>query len=180
MIVNRLVVLHRESANAQQIFDLALSVQKDSSASGGWEKTSLALQSTRGALAKVVAAGIENCAAGTEKIEEAMHSKALAEIGRLEKFLPSIAVLATVSPLLGLLGTVTGMITTFNTIAAYGSSDPRLLSGGISEALITTEAGLIIAIPVMLVHSLLSSRVDRIIEEMEKAIVRTVNIFSEK
>jgi biopolymer transport protein ExbB len=176
MIVNRLIVLQRESANAQQIFDRAISVQENSD----WEEASGALRSSRTALAKVIAAGIENRAGGIEKIEEAMHSKALAEAGRLERFLPSIAVLATVSPLLGLLGTVTGMITTFNTIAAYGSSDPRLLSGGISEALITTEAGLIIAIPVMLIHSLLSSRVDRITEEMEKAIARTVNIFSEK
>jgi biopolymer transport protein ExbB len=176
MIVNRLIVLHREAADAQQIFERALSIQKNST----WEEASGALRNTRTALAAVIAAGIEDRAAGIEKIEESMHSKALAEIGRLERFLPSIAVLATVSPLLGLLGTVTGMITTFNTIAAYGSSDPRLLSGGISEALITTEAGLIIAIPVMLIHSLLSSRVDRIIEEMEKAIVRAVNIFSEK
>ena len=176
MIVNRLIVLHREAADAQQIFERALSIQKNST----WEEASGALRNTRTALAAVIAAGIEDRAAGIEKIEESMHSKALAEIGRLERFLPSIAVLATVSPLLGLLGTVTGMITTFNTIAAYGSSDPRLLSGGISEALITTEAGLIIAIPVMLIHSLLSSRVDRIIEEMEKAIVRAVNIFSQK
>jgi biopolymer transport protein ExbB len=176
MVVNRLIVLHRESADAQQIFERALSVQKNSN----WEEASGKLRSAHGALAAVLSAGIENRAGGIEKIEEAMRSASLAQIGRLERFLPSIAVLATVSPLLGLLGTVTGMIATFNTIAAFGSSDPRLLSGGISEALITPEAGLIIAIPVMLIHSLLCSRVDRIIEEMEKAIVKTVNIFSEE
>lgn len=176
MIVNRFIVLQRESANAEEVFGRALSVKENCAC----EAASGALRRRSGALEAVIAAGIENRAGGAQKIEEAMQQAALGQVGRLERFLPSIAVLATVAPLLGLLGTVTGMITTFNAIAAYGSSDPRLLSGGISEALITTEAGLIIAIPVMLLHSLLSSRVDRIIEEMEKAIVKAVNIFSEK
>ncbi|MFH1423330.1 MAG: MotA/TolQ/ExbB proton channel family protein [Planctomycetota bacterium] len=173
MLLNRLFVLRKEPASADKLFKQTLSVQKTSD----WEKAADKLYSTRNALSTVIAAGIENRETSAEKMEENMRSAAIVEVGRLEKFLHSIAVLATISPLLGLLGTVTGMISTFNTITAYGSSDPRLLSSGISEALITTEAGLIIAIPIMLLHSLLSSRVDKIIDEMEKAIVKTVNIF---
>jgi biopolymer transport protein ExbB len=176
MIVHRSLILRRESASAEEVFDRTLSLQKDSA----WDEASQTLRTIPGALAAVIAAGIENRQAGAEKIEEAMHQTALTQIGRLERFLPTIAVLATVEPLLGLLGTVTGMIRTFNTIAAYGSSDPRMLSAGISEALITTEAGLMVAIPVILIHSLLSSRVDGIIERMEKAIARTVSVFPEK
>jgi biopolymer transport protein ExbB len=73
------------------------------------------------------------------------------------------------------LGTVTGMIHTFRLIAVFGTGDPRLLSGGISEALITTEAGLIVAIPLLLWHALLSRRVRAVSEGLEKSAVSFIN-----
>ncbi len=90
------------------------------------------------------------------------------ESSKLNGGLPTIAVLAAVSPLLGLLGTVTGMIDTFQSITLYGTGDPKIMSGGISEALITTQLGLAVAIPLVLLHSLLTGRVNRLVEKLGK------------
>jgi len=90
------------------------------------------------------------------------------EASILNRGLPTIAVLAAVSPLLGLLGTVTGMIETFQSITLFGTGDPKLMSGGISQALITTQQGLSVAIPLVLFHSLLVGRANRLIEKLGK------------
>jgi biopolymer transport protein ExbB len=82
---------------------------------------------------------------------------------------------AAVAPLLGLLGTVTGMIHTFRLISVFGTGDPRLLSAGISEALITTEAGLVVAIPLLLLHAFLSRRVQRLSEGLETSAITFLN-----
>lgn len=91
----------------------------------------------------------------------------LAELPECRKGLGSLAVLATIAPLLGLLGTVAGMIETFQAITAYGNSDPQVLSSGISQALLTTKFGLIAAVPLMLLHSLLTSKSDSIVHVIE-------------
>ena len=72
------------------------------------------------------------------------------------------------APLLGLLGTVTGMINTFQIITLYGAGDARMMSGGISEALITTQLGLAVAVPIMILHHILERRVDKILGDMEE------------
>ncbi len=90
------------------------------------------------------------------------------ESSLLNRGLPTVAVLAAVSPLLGLLGTVTGMIETFQSITLFGTGDPKLMSGGISQALITTQLGLAVAIPLVLFHSLLTGRVNRLVERLGK------------
>lgn len=91
-----------------------------------------------------------------------------AESSLLNRGLPTVAVLAAVSPLLGLLGTVTGMIETFQSITLFGTGDPKLMSGGISQALVTTQLGLAVAIPLVLLHSLLTGRVNRLVETLGK------------
>jgi len=90
------------------------------------------------------------------------------ESARLQRGLATVAVLAAVSPLLGLLGTVTGMIQTFQSITLFGTGDPKLMSGGISEALITTQLGLSVAIPLVLLHSLLTGRANAVIDTLGK------------
>ncbi len=97
------------------------------------------------------------------------------EIPRLERFLSTLGMLAAISPLLGLLGTVTGMINTFHVITWYGAGDPRMMSGGISEALVTTMLGLSAAIPIMMCHTLLSRKVENVIARMEEKAVAFVN-----
>lgn len=84
-------------------------------------------------------------------------------IPKLEGSLPTIAVIGTILPMLGLLGTVTGMINVFDTIAIHGTGDPQQMAGGISQALLTTASGLIIAIPVIFSHHLLSKRLRHVL-----------------
>ncbi|MEM6708910.1 MAG: MotA/TolQ/ExbB proton channel family protein [Pseudomonadota bacterium] len=93
------------------------------------------------------------------------------ERDRLERFLGVIAVTATTSPLLGLLGTVSGMITTFSMMTIFGSGDASVVSGGISEALVTTEMGLIVAIPALIIHALLSRRATTYLATLESTAV---------
>jgi len=90
------------------------------------------------------------------------------ESSLLYRGLATVAVLAAVAPLLGLLGTVTGMIETFQSITLFGTGDPKLMSGGISQALVTTQLGLSVAIPLVLFHSLLVGRANRLVEKLGK------------
>jgi len=99
----------------------------------------------------------------------------LHELPRVERGLSVLAVLGAIAPLLGLLGTVSGMIDTFRVITLFGTGDPKMMSGGISEALITTELGLAVAIPIMLFHTFLSRRVEHIVGEMEEKAVFLTN-----
>lgn len=99
--------------------------------------------------------------------EEFLEEKIYTFIPKLEKMMPTLNVLGVIAPLLGLLGTVTGMIATFDVITVHGSGNPGLLSKGISEALITTELGLMAAIPIILFHSLLNSRIEKNINDLE-------------
>lgn len=103
-----------------------------------------------------------------ELLEDLLDESILKETPKLERFLTTLATLGAVSPLLGLLGTVTGMIHTFQSITVFGTGDPRLLAGGISEALVTTQVGLSIAIPVLLVHHFLSRRVEKIEDDLDE------------
>jgi len=128
-----------------------------------------------GPVARALEAGLGARAGGRDAVEEAVQAAALRALPRLERFLAGLAACVAVAPLLGLLGTVTGMIYTFNVITVYGTGDPRLLSGGISEALITTEVGLAIAIPAMLAHHLLLGRVDRTVSATETLGAAMVN-----
>lgn len=132
----------------------------------------------RGPVGKILQAGIDHIKEPRELIEEVMYEKILARRLKLERFLPFVAISASSAPLLGLLGTVTGIINTFKLITVFGSGDVKTLSGGISEALITTEYGLIVAIPSLLVHAFLSRKVRNIVNQMEKAAVALINQVS--
>jgi len=123
----------------------------------------------------VLEAGLKARHEDRETLESILQESILRELPRVERGLSILAVLGAVAPLLGLLGTVTGMIDTFRVITLYGTGDPKLMSGGISEALVTTEVGLAIAIPVMLAHVFLSRRADQIIGEMEEHAVSLTN-----
>ncbi len=111
------------------------------------------------------------------EMENALQEAILGEIPAIERFLSTLGMLAAIAPLLGLLGTVTGMINTFHVITYYGTGDPRMMSGGISEALVTTMLGLSVAIPIMLAHTLLSRRVETQISKMEEKSVAFVNMM---
>lgn len=111
-----------------------------------------------------------------QEVENILQESILGEIPGIERFLSTLGMLAAIAPLMGLLGTVTGMINTFHVITCYGAGDPRMMSGGISEALVTTMLGLSVAIPIMLFHTLLSRRVETQIGLMEEKSVAFVNM----
>lgn len=106
-----------------------------------------------------------------EERDDLLFALLIEEKSRLERFLGAIAVTATVSPLLGLLGTVSGMINTFNMMTLFGAGDPSIVSGGISEALITTELGLVVAIPALIMHALLTRKANSYIESLESSAI---------
>lgn len=113
-------------------------------------------------------------------LEEILYEKILRARPFLERGLPFLALTAATAPLLGLLGTVTGMIQTFDMIALFGTGDPGVLSGGISEALVTTQFGLIVAVPALLAHAFLQRRVKAIQANMEEVSIRLLNDLEEK
>ncbi|MFT5837377.1 MAG: biopolymer transport protein ExbB [Candidatus Azotimanducaceae bacterium] len=123
----------------------------------------------------ILPAGAEHADAKRGTLEEILYERILAARPRLERFLPFIALTAAAAPLLGLLGTVTGMIKTFNLITIFGTGDAKSLSSGISEALVTTALGLLVAIPALIIHGLLSSMVRQKIGDMEQAAVAFIN-----
>ncbi|HEV7714452.1 MAG TPA: MotA/TolQ/ExbB proton channel family protein [Steroidobacteraceae bacterium] len=123
-------------------------------------------------LGRVLAAGLSNRHRSREQMMERLEDTGRHVIHELERFLNTLGTIAGVSPLLGLLGTVTGIIKAFNAIQAGGMGDPRALSGGIAQALITTAAGLLVAIPSLFAYRLLRSKVDGIVIAMEKDAIR--------
>ncbi len=129
----------------------------------------------KGPSGEMVRAGLEHLTEPKTLIEEVMFEKMLDTRLRLNSFLSFVAVCAAAAPLLGLLGTVTGIINTFKLITVFGTGDAKTLSSGISEALITTEFGLIIAIPSLLLHAFLSRKARRLIDGMEKTAVALLN-----
>lgn len=129
----------------------------------------------RGPAGYMLQSAIEHLHQSKELVEEVMYERILEARTRLNKALPFIAVCASSAPLLGLLGTVTGIINTFKMISAFGSGDVKTLSGGISEALVTTEFGLLVAIPSLLLHAFLNRRAKSLIDRMERIAVAVMN-----
>lgn len=134
-------------------------------------------------IANILKAGILKYDRPRAQIKEAIEDAALYEVPRLEKNLAALATIAHISPLLGLLGTVTGMVRCFQTIQAKATSfnpvSPGDLAGGIWEALLTTVAGLIVAIPAYFAYNYLVNRVNGFILEMERASTEFVNFLTE-
>ncbi len=129
---------------------------------------------------RVIRSGLEARQENRETLESTLQESILGEMPQVTKGIAVLAVLGAIAPLLGLLGTVTGMIETFRVITLFGTGDPKLMSGGISEALVTTELGLAVAIPIMLFHTLLSRRADQLIGEMEEKAVALTNIIEKQ
>ncbi len=111
-----------------------------------------------------------------ESKEKLMKEKALEQIENLERRLSILGIVSYISPMAGLLGTVLGMIKSFKAIALQGAGDPNVVANGISEALITTAAGLLIAIPAIIAYNTFNRKVDKIMLEIEKTSTALINI----
>jgi biopolymer transport protein ExbB len=126
-------------------------------------------------LGRILAAGLGNAYHGRDVMKESIQEAAGHVIHDLERYLNTLGTIAAVSPLLGLLGTVFGMITVFAEIMAQGTGNASALAGGISQALITTAAGLTVAIPALVMHRYFVGRIDGIVVELEQETIKLVD-----
>ncbi len=179
ILIEKFFHLHKIKIDTQEFLSTILNKMKR-------HETKEALQvcdNTNSPIARVLKAGILKYDRSRVQIKEAIEDASLYEIPRLEKNLPALATIAHIAPLLGLLGTVTGMVRCFQTIQAKAMSfhpvSPGDLAGGIWEALLTTVAGLIVAIPAFVAYNYLVSRVNTFILDMEKAATEFVNFLTE-
>ena len=172
----RIIFLLQASASASTLTADTLKVLLQE----GEAKALAFLKEKKGSTARLLKATIRNLDRDREHIEDIVAETILHESGRLDKFGSAILVIAAVAPLLGLLGTVTGMIATFDIITEFGTGDPKLLSGGLSIALVTTELGLIVAIPILMLGNLLSGWAERVKDSMEHSALHLINEYNKQ
>jgi len=173
LILLRVVLLLKSGSNVKEITDVVIAKVETGKGSEALD----AIKSYKGATARVIKATLRNINKDRDHIEDIVTENILNESSNIDKYGNFVLVLAAVAPLLGLLGTVTGMIATFDIITTHGTGDPKLLSGGISEALVTTMLGLVVAIPLLLLGNLLSGWAQGIKDSMEQSALHIVNLF---
>lgn len=131
-------------------------------------------QGDSSSIGRIFFAGLKNAGRGLWLVKEAIEERGDREALGLEKRIGMLATVANLAPLLGLLGTVSGMIKSFNVISLEGTGNPAHLAGGIAEALITTAAGLCVAIPTLVIHRILKDKAESLIFEMEENSLRLI------
>jgi biopolymer transport protein ExbB len=136
--------------------------------------------STDNPLGRVMAVAEENRSADLDTLELKLDEAILKEVPKIEIALGIIKVISVVAPLLGLLGTVVGMILTFQAITLFGAGDPQIMADGISSALITTVLGLVVAIPMTLLYTVVASRAKRIVHVLEEQAAGIIAVHAEK
>ena len=128
-------------------------------------------------LGRVLAAGLSNVNNSREVMKESIEETGRHVVHELERYMNSLGTIAAITPLLGLLGTVIGMIKVFSVITAQGVGNPAVLAGGISEALITTAAGLSVAIPSLMAHRYFRGLIDGLVVFMEQEAIKMVEVI---
>ena len=127
-------------------------------------------------LGAIFMAGLASARHGREAMKEAMEGAAATAVHDMERYLTALGTIAAISPLLGLLGTVLGMIEVFRVLVEDGIGNPSVFASGISEALVTTAAGLAVAIPALILHRYLLRKVDDLLVAMERQSARLVEL----
>ena len=137
-------------------------------------------KNTRGPIPNVVMAGLGRVSRGIDAVEKAIISSGSVEMAFLERNLVWLATVVSIAPMLGFLGTVSGMVNAFDAIAKANDISPSLVAGGISEALLTTMFGLIVAIIIQFFHNFFVARIDKIVADMEEATLEIVDTLAQK
>ena len=161
----RFYTLSKAHINSKDFFALIQEALK----SGGPEAAAEVCSNTQGPVASVLHSGLLRIDRGLDHVEKAITESGAVEMAFLEKGMVWLSTVANIAPLLGFLGTVSGMIGAFESIAAAGDVEPSIVASGISEALITTAAGLCIAIPIQAFHNFFVSKIDKIIIDMQES-----------
>jgi len=180
VVIERLYHLHRAKIDSDKFMESISNTVKRNRIMDAVDLC----EKTPGPIAHIIKAGILKHDRSRNEIKEAIEDAGIYEVPRLEKNLGALATIAHISPLLGLLGTVTGMVRAFQVIQEKATSlhpvSPGDLAGGIWEALITTCAGLIVAIPTFVAYNYLVSRVKSFILEMERTATDLINILGQR
>lgn len=144
---------------------------------GQLNKEQIAVVRNSSPLGRVLASGLANVNNSREVMKESIEETGRHVVHELGRYLNSLGTIASITPLLGLLGTVIGMIKVFSVITSEGVGNPAVLAGGISEALITTAAGLSVAIPSLMAHRYLRGLIDQIVVYMEQEAIKMVEVI---
>ena len=165
LIIERFIFYRHAAGSTEEL------ITKIKQASGAAQALS-AIQDVPGVAARVFRLAIQSARDGysPEQIEQLVQGEVTKELITMEKYLPQLDTMVTMCPLIGLAGTTLGMIHSFSIVAAIGMSDPTKLAGGISEALVNTAAGLLVAIPALFCYNYFTSRKEAILMDMEKGL----------
>ncbi len=180
IILERVISIYQSRIDTSKFMDEITAALKRNRISDALE----ICEQTQGPIAQILKAGISRHDRSRQEIREAIEDAGLHEVPKLERNLSALATIAHISPLLGLLGTVTGMVSTFQIIQqrtqAMSPVDPSILSKGIWEALITTVAGLIVAIPSFVAYNYLVAKVENLVVEMEISATDLLNVLTQR
>jgi biopolymer transport protein ExbB len=165
IIIERAAFFAKSRTDTRRLMSELLRVLQDE----GYDASQRMLHGRRGPIAAVLHSGLARAKRGPEAVEKAVETAASIEIAQLERGLIWLQTVANIAPLLGFLGTVSGMIHAFEAIAAAEEVSARLVATGIYEALITTAAGLVVAIPVQAAHNYFVSRIDKFVIDVEES-----------
>lgn len=164
LIIERLIFWRRQ-AKGSEPFDVIRLIE-----TGRCDEAQQLIDSSPSAALRVIRAGLQN---RDSEPSLAMEAEAITEISEMNRFMPALDTIITLAPLLGLLGTIVGMIDSFGVISEAGLSRPLAVTGGISEALIATAAGIIVAVTTLIPHNYFNSKTEKATAEIEKYATRT-------
>jgi len=173
IIINKLQVLSRARTGEREVMSRIKGLVDQKRI----EQAVAVCNNSKGPVASILKAGLSQYDKGQKAMEDAFETQASEEVPLLESYLPALATIAAVSTLMGFTGTVIGMIRAFDSIAAASATSPAIVASGISEALITTATGLLIAIPTLLFYRYFVHRVDRFVSEIERYCKELVRIL---
>lgn len=176
IFLERVWVLRSERVAPKRLIRAVLSLSRE----GKISEAGVLCEQDRSGVAQILLAGTRNEGKTRIRIKEFMEETGKIVGADMDRYVNALGTIAAVSPLMGLLGTVTGMITVFQKVTTEGVGDPRILATGIWEALVTTAAGLMIAIPAYIGYRYLMSRVDRLVLEMEESAHNLADILTEE
>ena len=173
--IERLITLSRAGIDAESFFNDFEKIFKND----GADKAAQFCSETPGPLASVIHAGLLRLDRGIDQIEKAVENSGAVEMAFLERGMVWLSTVANLAPMIGFLGTVSGMINAFQAIKTAGDVEPSMVAGGISEALITTAAGLIVGIIIQFCYNFFANRIDNIIADMTERTAGFIDILSE-
>ncbi len=173
--IERVYNLSRAAIDANEFFGRLEEVLKQ----GSRQQAAELCSETRGPVASVIHAGLLRLDRGIDHVEKTIENAGAVEMAFLERGMLWLSTVANLAPMVGFLGTVSGMINAFQAIKIAGDVDPSMVAGGISEALITTAAGLIVGIIIQFCHNFFASRIDRIIADMQEQTASFIDVLTE-